>query len=101
MVPLDNKHLNPPEVIPPPPMEDSPDFSEEEASSAEESPDSQRMVEQIRHLCCRSCRARLEPREHALRRRAGLHFSRVTLTCASGHTETRVFRLDWLKGELK
>lgn len=96
-----DKHLNPTEIIPPPSMEDSPDLSEEEARTAEVAPDSQGMVERIAHLCCRSCGVRLEPKDHALRRQAGVHYSRVTLICSAGHTETRVFRLDWLKGDAK
>jgi len=87
----------PTEVIAPPAMNDSADFTEEEAAGAMEAPDSQRMVEQLGHLWCRSCRQRLEAKDHALRRRAGIHYSRVRLACANGHTETRVFRLDWLK----
>lgn len=89
----------PTEVFPPPKFEDSADFSDEEARAAEEAPDSQRMVERIGHLYCRSCEARLEAKSHALRRHAGIHYSRVTLACQNGHTETRIFRLDWLKGD--
>lgn len=89
----------PEEIFPPPPMGDSPDFTAEEASSAEEAPDSQRMVEQLGHLLCHTCKERLEATEHALRRLAGVHYSRVTLECKNGHSENRVYRLDWLKGE--
>jgi hypothetical protein len=91
------KMKEPTEVIPPPPMKDSADFSEEEAKTAEVAPDSQRMLEQLGHLFCRSCMKRLEAKSHALRRLNGIHYSRATLVCSNGHQETRVFRLDWLK----
>jgi hypothetical protein len=80
-------------------LEDSPDFTEDDASKADEAPDSQRMVERIGNLCCRSCGKRLKAKEHALKRLHGVHYSRVTLICDDDHTETRFFRLDWLKGQ--
>lgn len=86
------------ELFPPPSLEDSPDFSEVESNSAVVVPDSKTMGEQLGHLCCVSCQERLVVTEHALRRRAGVHYSRVALTCPAGHTETKIFRLDWLNG---
>lgn len=80
------------------PFGDSPDFTEEEAARSEPALDSQAMVERIGNLCCGSCGNRLGAKEHALKRFHGVHYSRVTLTCGDGHTETRIFRLDWLKG---
>jgi hypothetical protein len=96
---MPKKMLPPTEVVPPPPMLDSPDFSAAEAESAEGADDSQAMVERLGHLSCPSCKNRLEPKEHALRRFAGVHYSRVMLACLEGHTATRIFRLDWLKGD--
>jgi hypothetical protein len=88
-----------PEFFPPPSgLEDSPDFTEDEAKAAEEAPDSQRMVSRIGNLCCGTCGKRLFAKEHALRRLGGVHYSRVKLECENDHQETRVFRLDWLKG---
>jgi hypothetical protein len=87
------------EVIPPPKMEDSEDFTAHDAESAEEASDSLRMVERIGYLCCPTCGTKLPPKGHALRRRGGIHYSRVKLQCEDGHEETRVFRLDWLKGD--
>ncbi len=85
------------EVIPPPTLGDSPDFTAEEASSAEEVPNAQKMAERIGHLCCASCGERLSAEDHALRRFGGVHYSRVKMTCMSGHKETKVFKL-WLDG---
>ena len=97
--PLPKSMQSPTEVVPPPPLLDSVDFTEADARSAEEAPDSKRMVERIGYLCCSICKSRLSATEHALRRRGGVHYSRVKLQCENGHDETRVFRLDWLKGE--
>jgi hypothetical protein len=83
--------------LPPLPLEDSPGFTEEEAQRSEPALDSKAMVDRIGNLCCRSCGKRLGAKEHALKRLHGVHYSRVTLTCEDGHTETRIFRLDWLK----
>lgn len=92
--------LKPPtEIFPPQVMGDSPDFTTAEAASAESVSDSQQMVERLGHLSCHTCKEPLEATEHALRRLAGVHYSRVSLKCKNGHDESRVFRLDWLKGE--
>jgi hypothetical protein len=88
----------PSEVVPPPPTTDSTDFTAEEANSAEPAPDSQKWIERIGHLSCPSCGSRFLPKSHAHRRFGGISYSRVKLECQQGHSETRVFRLDWLKG---
>ena len=89
----------PAEIIPPPALVDSPDFTDEEVRSAEAVKDTKALAAQLGHFCRPSCEARLEPKGYALRRRDGVHYSRVTLACANGHEVTRVFRLDWLKGD--
>jgi hypothetical protein len=89
----------PTEFFSPPTMVDSPDFTTEEAASAQALSDSQQLVERIALLSCHTCEERLEATGHTLRRLAGVHYSRVSLQCKNGHVENHVFRLDWLKGE--
>jgi hypothetical protein len=79
------------------PLEDSLDFTENDVLAADVIDAPLELTARIVHLCCASCGKPLGAKEHALKRFHGFHYSRITFVCENDHTETRVFRFDWLK----
>jgi len=78
------------------PQDDSPDFDETEASAAEVTSNVADLTQRLSHLSCGVCGGRMALVQHQRRFRKPHHYTRMSLSCGEGHTETRTYRMDWI-----
>jgi hypothetical protein len=78
------------------PQQDSDDLSQDEVDRSMTAATVEAVVEALRGVKCSSCKQRLEPRSHELRRKSPHLYWRANLQCEANHKETRVFRVGWL-----
>lgn len=78
------------------PQQDSDDLSQDEVECSMTAAGVEVIIEELRDAKCSSCKQRLEPRSHELRRKSPHLYWRAKLQCEANHKETRVFRVGWL-----
>ena len=79
------------------PDEDSTDITEQQIRSAVKTDNPAELVRHMAYLLCPKCGAQPLLLRHVLRRRAPDLYSRTCCTCANGHVEYFVFRVNWIK----
>lgn len=72
------------------------ELSQNEIEQAVAAPGVEAVIKTLKEQQCEACAGYLALTKHELCKAASSYYWRTTLQCVNDHTETRVFRADWL-----
>lgn len=80
------------------PDEDSKDLTAEEIEQAIVTTNVDALIASLRGQMCSTCQQEFADAAYKLLRRSPFYYSRMRMFCRHGHSNTLLFRIDWLGG---